>query len=199
MAPGLVTETHLYRDLPADIRRQLEQQPSRTVAEGADAAVWLALASEPAGVSGKFYEQRAEQSCQRQPGSAQRIGALRPQPRGPESRLTIRIEMEPDHLFTSEDPDVEERVVNSNAAPLSRAVVAADHEHYIVLELHELVGLDAVALPIGEEPPHETAELLKTVRPYDTLRRVPRVDEIGRQEVHGSAQVPFGPFCVYRL
>lgn len=63
MAPGLVTDTNLYRDLPADIHRQLEQQPSRSLAEGADTAVWLA-ASEIGGVNGKFYEQRAEQPCQ---------------------------------------------------------------------------------------------------------------------------------------
>lgn len=64
IAPGLVTETNLYHDLPADIRHQLQQQPSRSVVEGADTAVWLAGATEVEGVSGKFYEQRAEQPCQ---------------------------------------------------------------------------------------------------------------------------------------
>lgn len=64
MAPGLVTETNLYDDLPADVRHGLEEQPSRSVAEGADTAVWLAAAAEVEGVSGKFYEQRAEQPCQ---------------------------------------------------------------------------------------------------------------------------------------
>ena len=64
IAPGLVTQTDLYNDLNADIRQQLQQQPSRSVAEGADTAVWLAAATEVEGVSGKFYEQRAEQLCQ---------------------------------------------------------------------------------------------------------------------------------------
>jgi NAD(P)-dependent dehydrogenase (short-subunit alcohol dehydrogenase family) len=64
IAPGLVTDTNLYRDLPAETRNQLEQQPSRSVAEGADTAVWLAAASEIGGVNGKFFEQRAEQPCQ---------------------------------------------------------------------------------------------------------------------------------------
>ncbi len=64
MAPGLVTKTRLYRDLPAEIREQLEQQPSRSVGDGADTAVWLAAATDVEGVSGNFYEQRTEQSCQ---------------------------------------------------------------------------------------------------------------------------------------
>lgn len=64
MAPGLVTETNLYDDLPADVRHQLQQQPSRSVAEGADTAVWLAAATDVEGLSGKFFEQRAEQPCQ---------------------------------------------------------------------------------------------------------------------------------------
>lgn len=64
MAPGLVTATLLYRDLPAEIRQQLGQLPSRTIAEGADTAVWLAASSEVEGASEKFYEQRAEQPCQ---------------------------------------------------------------------------------------------------------------------------------------
>ncbi len=64
MAPGLVTGTSLYRDLPDEIRHQLEEQPSRSVGEGADTVIWLAAATEVQGVSGKFYEQRTEQPCQ---------------------------------------------------------------------------------------------------------------------------------------
>jgi len=64
IAPGLVTETNLYRNLPSEIREQLEQQPSRTTAQGADTAVWLAAAPELDRVSGKFYEQRTEQPCE---------------------------------------------------------------------------------------------------------------------------------------
>lgn len=77
MAPGLVTETELYRDLPADIRHQLEQQPSRSVAEAADTALWLAAANEVDGLSGKFYEQRAEQRCQfRDPEAEEKLWAV---------------------------------------------------------------------------------------------------------------------------
>lgn len=64
VAPGLVLETALYRDLPAEMRHYLEQQPSRTIAEGADCAVWLATSPDVAGVTGRFYDQRAEVDCQ---------------------------------------------------------------------------------------------------------------------------------------
>lgn len=64
MAPGLVIDTALYRDLPPEIRTYLEQQPSRTIAEGADTAVWLATDPDLAGITGKFYEQRIEVDCQ---------------------------------------------------------------------------------------------------------------------------------------
>lgn len=64
VAPGLVLETALYRDLPADIRHYLEQQPSRTIVEGADSAVWLATNPDVAGVTGRFYDQRTEVDCQ---------------------------------------------------------------------------------------------------------------------------------------
>jgi NAD(P)-dependent dehydrogenase (short-subunit alcohol dehydrogenase family) len=64
LAPGLITETNLYRDLPTPIRHQLEQQPSRNIAQGADTAVWLATATEIDGISGKFYEQRAAKPCE---------------------------------------------------------------------------------------------------------------------------------------
>jgi NAD(P)-dependent dehydrogenase (short-subunit alcohol dehydrogenase family) len=63
-APGLVPQTSLYRHLPSEIRRQLEQQPTRSIAQGADTAIWLATAPELEGASGRFYEQRAEQPCQ---------------------------------------------------------------------------------------------------------------------------------------
>lgn len=64
MAPGLVLDTALYRDLPADIKGYLQQQPSRTIPEGADSAVWLATSPDVAGVTGRFYEQRSEIGCQ---------------------------------------------------------------------------------------------------------------------------------------
>ena len=64
VAPSLVLETALYWDLPAEIRRYLEQQPSRTIAEGADSAVWLGTSPEVAGITGRFYDQRTEVDCQ---------------------------------------------------------------------------------------------------------------------------------------
>jgi NAD(P)-dependent dehydrogenase (short-subunit alcohol dehydrogenase family) len=64
LAPGLVTQTRLYRDLSAEIRGQLEQQPSRSIPDGADTAVWLVDAPELEGVSGKFFEQRNERRCE---------------------------------------------------------------------------------------------------------------------------------------
>lgn len=64
MAPGLVLDTDLYRSLSADAKRELEAYGSRTVADGADTAVWLASSEELDGVTGKFFEQRAEVACQ---------------------------------------------------------------------------------------------------------------------------------------
>ncbi|MBW3643776.1 MAG: SDR family NAD(P)-dependent oxidoreductase, partial [Actinobacteria bacterium] len=40
MAPGLVLDTHLYRDLSAEAKRELAQYGSRSVPDGADTAVW---------------------------------------------------------------------------------------------------------------------------------------------------------------
>ncbi len=64
VAPGLVLETALYRGLPAEIRHYLEQQASRTIAEGAHSAVWLATSPDVAGVTGRFYDQGTEVDCQ---------------------------------------------------------------------------------------------------------------------------------------
>ena len=68
MAPGLVLDTALYDDLPVTIRRHLEQIPSRTVAEGADTAVWLATSDEVLGATGGFGVCRNST-----PGRARRI------------------------------------------------------------------------------------------------------------------------------
>jgi NAD(P)-dependent dehydrogenase (short-subunit alcohol dehydrogenase family) len=64
MAPGLMTETSLYRDLSADIRHQLDRQPSRAVPVGAETATWLAAAPALEGVTGRFYELRRETPCE---------------------------------------------------------------------------------------------------------------------------------------
>ena len=64
MAPGLVLDTRLYRDLSEETKRDLAQYGSRTVPEGADTAVWLASSAELDGVSGRFFDQRAEKPCE---------------------------------------------------------------------------------------------------------------------------------------
>lgn len=63
-APGLVLETALYRALTPDARRDLEQYGPRTLDDGADTAVWLARSDEVAGVTGTFFERRAEIPCE---------------------------------------------------------------------------------------------------------------------------------------
>lgn len=64
MAPGLMLGTDLYRDLPPEGRRGLEQLGGRSVSEGADTAVWLASSPELMDVTGRFFEQRSEIRCQ---------------------------------------------------------------------------------------------------------------------------------------
>jgi len=64
MAPGLVTETGLYRNAPPELMVRLRQRGGRSVAQGADTAVWLASSSEVEGISGKFFEQRHEIPCE---------------------------------------------------------------------------------------------------------------------------------------
>lgn len=63
-APGLVLETSLYRALAPDARRELEQYGARTLDDGADTAVWLASSDDAAGVTGAFFERRAETPCE---------------------------------------------------------------------------------------------------------------------------------------
>ena len=64
MAPGLMLGTRLYRQLPADARAALQRLGSRSVPEGADTVVWLAASADLDGVTGRFFEQRAELACQ---------------------------------------------------------------------------------------------------------------------------------------
>jgi NAD(P)-dependent dehydrogenase (short-subunit alcohol dehydrogenase family) len=66
MAPGLVVKTGLYRDTSSRIRlilRFVSLFFGRSVAQGADTAIWLARSSEVEGVNGKFFDQRQEISC----------------------------------------------------------------------------------------------------------------------------------------
>jgi NAD(P)-dependent dehydrogenase (short-subunit alcohol dehydrogenase family) len=64
IAPGLVLDTDLYRHVPPEAKRDLEQYGSRSVSEGADTAVWLASSPELNGLTGKFFEQRTEIPCE---------------------------------------------------------------------------------------------------------------------------------------
>jgi NAD(P)-dependent dehydrogenase (short-subunit alcohol dehydrogenase family) len=65
MTPGLITATGLYRHAAPELVERLTQYSGgRTSAQGADTAVWLASDPEMAGVSGKFFEERAEQACE---------------------------------------------------------------------------------------------------------------------------------------
>ena len=65
MAPGLITETGLYRNAAPELMNRLTQYAhGRTSAQGADTAVWLASSPELEGVSGKFFEERKELPCE---------------------------------------------------------------------------------------------------------------------------------------
>ncbi|HTX92782.1 MAG TPA: SDR family oxidoreductase [Anaerolineales bacterium] len=65
MAPGLITETELYRNAPAELVSRLTQYAhGRTSAQGADTAVWLASDPGLEDVSGKFFEERKELPCE---------------------------------------------------------------------------------------------------------------------------------------
>ncbi len=64
VAPGLVPDTELYREVPAHVRKWLKQRGGSTAAEGADTAVWLATSPEVQDVTGKFFEEREEVECE---------------------------------------------------------------------------------------------------------------------------------------
>jgi NAD(P)-dependent dehydrogenase (short-subunit alcohol dehydrogenase family) len=64
MAPGFVPQTGLSRNLSPDLRAAYRSRTGRTVAEGADTAVWLATSSAVAGATGGFYFDRQELPCE---------------------------------------------------------------------------------------------------------------------------------------
>jgi NAD(P)-dependent dehydrogenase (short-subunit alcohol dehydrogenase family) len=67
LAPGLAGQTGLYRDTSPAVRllmRLMSLFYGRSVAQGADTAVWLASSSEVQGVNGRFFEQRQEVPCE---------------------------------------------------------------------------------------------------------------------------------------
>ena len=64
MAPGLVVDTGLYRHAPPELVARLRQRSDRTVAQGADTAVWLASSPDVEGVSDEFFVDRKKTSCE---------------------------------------------------------------------------------------------------------------------------------------
>lgn len=64
VAPGLVLDTELYRRLTPQAKQALEQYGSRSIAAGADSVVWAASEDELSGVTGAFFEQREQISCE---------------------------------------------------------------------------------------------------------------------------------------
>jgi NAD(P)-dependent dehydrogenase (short-subunit alcohol dehydrogenase family) len=77
MTPGLVTETGLYRDAAPQMIERLRQRSSRTVEQGADTAVWLAVSPEVQGISDKFFYDRREVECQfRNPEAEERLWSI---------------------------------------------------------------------------------------------------------------------------
>ena len=63
MTPGWVPDTELSRNLLPEVR-QARARPGRTVAQGADTAVWLAASPDVAGVTARFYSDRREAPCE---------------------------------------------------------------------------------------------------------------------------------------
>ena len=66
MAPGLVVKTGLYRNVSPAVKllmRVLGLFFGRTVAQGADTAIWLASSPEVEGVSGQFFDKRMKFEC----------------------------------------------------------------------------------------------------------------------------------------
>ena len=63
MAPGFVPGTRLSRNLSPDLRDAYSRRTGRSVAEGADTAVWLAVSPDVEGETGRFYFDRAELAC----------------------------------------------------------------------------------------------------------------------------------------
>jgi NAD(P)-dependent dehydrogenase (short-subunit alcohol dehydrogenase family) len=64
MAPGLMPDTGLYRESPPELVARLRKIGGRTVAEGANTAVWLASSPRVQGTTGKFFELRHICACE---------------------------------------------------------------------------------------------------------------------------------------
>lgn len=77
MAPGFVPQTGLSRNLSPDLRDAYSRRTGRSVAQGADTAVWLAVSPEVEGVTGGFFYDRAELPCEfRDNGREDRLWAI---------------------------------------------------------------------------------------------------------------------------
>jgi len=66
MAPGLVVRTGLLRDASLAVRLKMRIGSlflGRSIAQGADTAIWLASSSEVEGVNGRFFDRRQEVPC----------------------------------------------------------------------------------------------------------------------------------------
>lgn len=64
MTPGFVPGTELSRDLEPEVRRSYKERTGRTMAQGADTAVWLAASTDVAGVTSTFFTDRRETPCE---------------------------------------------------------------------------------------------------------------------------------------
>jgi NAD(P)-dependent dehydrogenase (short-subunit alcohol dehydrogenase family) len=63
MTPGLVVDTGLYRHAPTELVGRLRTYSDRTVADGADTAVWLATSPEVKELTSKFFVDRKKTPC----------------------------------------------------------------------------------------------------------------------------------------
>jgi NAD(P)-dependent dehydrogenase (short-subunit alcohol dehydrogenase family) len=66
MAPGLVVQTGLYRDASPAVKLLMHALGlffGRSIAQGADTAIWLASSPDVERLNGKFFDQRQEIAC----------------------------------------------------------------------------------------------------------------------------------------
>jgi NAD(P)-dependent dehydrogenase (short-subunit alcohol dehydrogenase family) len=67
MAPGLSIGTSLLRDAPFSVRLKMRIGSlllGRSIAQGADTAIWLASSSDVEVINGRFFDQRQEKPCE---------------------------------------------------------------------------------------------------------------------------------------
>lgn len=77
MAPGFVPSTNLSRNLSPELRRMYATRVGRSLAEGADTAVWMASSADVDGVTGRFFYDRREVPCEfHQPDLEERLWTL---------------------------------------------------------------------------------------------------------------------------